>query len=42
MIGTIARMSEKPAYEDANLILRLYELRREETMRRARQPGNYK
>ncbi len=29
-------MDAKPSHEDANLILRLYELRREETMRRAR------
>lgn len=29
-------MGSQPGYEDANLILRLYELRREETMRAAR------
>jgi hypothetical protein len=30
-------MANKPTYDDANLLLRLYELRREETMRKARQ-----
>ncbi|HLI86386.1 MAG TPA: hypothetical protein VKV17_20930 [Bryobacteraceae bacterium] len=30
-------MSSKATYDDANLLLRLYELRREETMRKARQ-----
>jgi hypothetical protein len=30
-------MANQPAYDDANLLLRLYELRREETMRKARQ-----
>jgi len=30
-------MAIKATYDDANLILRLYELRREETMRKARQ-----
>ena len=30
-------MANKATYDDANLILRLYELRREETMRKARQ-----
>jgi hypothetical protein len=30
-------MTSKPTYDDANLLLRLYELRREETMRKARQ-----
>ncbi len=30
-------MDMMPSHEDANLILRLYELRREDTMRRARQ-----
>lgn len=30
-------MANKPTYDDANLLLRLYELRREETMRTARQ-----
>jgi hypothetical protein len=29
-------MANKPTYDDANLLLRLYELRREETMRKAR------
>lgn len=29
-------MTSKPTYDDANLILRLYELRREERMRKAR------
>jgi hypothetical protein len=29
-------MTPRPTYDDANLILRLYELRREERMRRAR------
>jgi L-rhamnose mutarotase len=32
----IAPMANKPTYDDANLLLRLYELRREETMRKAR------
>lgn len=30
-------MSNQATYDDANLLLRLYELRREETMRKARQ-----
>jgi hypothetical protein len=30
------RMKPRPTYDDANLILRLYEMRREERMRRAR------
>jgi L-rhamnose mutarotase len=30
-------MANQPTYDDANLLLRLYELRREETMRKARQ-----
>ena len=30
-------MANKATYDDANLILRLYELRRDETMRKARQ-----
>jgi hypothetical protein len=30
-------MTNRATYDDANLILRLYELRREDTMRRARQ-----
>jgi len=30
-------MTNRATYDDANLILRLYELRREETMRKARQ-----
>ena len=29
-------MKNQPTYDDANLVLRLYELRREETMRKAR------
>lgn len=29
-------MTQKPTYDDANLILRLYEMRREERMRKAR------
>lgn len=29
-------MTQKPTYDDANLILRLYEMRREERMRQAR------
>jgi hypothetical protein len=29
-------MANKPTYDDANLLLRLYELRREETIRKAR------
>ena len=29
-------MVQRPTYDDANLILRLYELRREERMRQAR------
>ena len=29
-------MTSRPTYDDANLILRLYEMRREERMRRAR------
>jgi hypothetical protein len=39
-------MTNKPTYDDANLVLRLYELRREETLRNARKwlasfsPGN--
>ena len=30
-------MTDKPTYDDANLILRLYELRREEKLRQARE-----
>jgi hypothetical protein len=33
---------EKPTHEDANLILRLYELRREEKMRKAREWFSFK
>ena len=29
-------MHQRPTYDDANLILRLYEMRREERMRQAR------
>lgn len=37
-------MTQKPTYDDANLILRLYEMRREERMRKARAwfAGNFK
>ena len=37
-------MTSRPTYDDANLILRLYEMRREERMRKARAwfTGNFK
>ena len=33
----MGNMDTMPSHDDANLILRLYEMRREETMRKARQ-----
>lgn len=37
VFGMITSMDTMPSHEDANLIMRLYELRREDTMRKARQ-----
>jgi hypothetical protein len=35
-MGSVSAMHPRPTYDDANLILRLYEMRREERMRKAR------
>ena len=36
MAATISKVERPATYEDANLLLRLYELRREERLRNAR------
>jgi hypothetical protein len=42
--GTISHMQSRPTYDDANLVLKLYEMRREERLRKARAwfAGNFK